>query len=97
MEWVSNASPQPLDPQGEPVPFDRLGVPQGRSGRVREVSLPPGFHHRTLQPVTSCSIDGAIAGPFILATVSNQPHNAQFCQLRYNYSLDISKRFDARL
>ena len=31
----------------------RLGGPQGRSGQVREISAPPGFDPRTVQPVTS--------------------------------------------
>jgi len=33
----------------------RLGGPQGRSGRVRKISPPPGFDARTVQPVTSRS------------------------------------------
>jgi len=31
----------------------RLGRPQGRSGRARKISLPPGFETRTVQPVAS--------------------------------------------
>jgi hypothetical protein len=30
-----------------------LGGPQGRFGRVRKTSLPPGFDPRTIQPVAS--------------------------------------------
>ena len=33
--------------------YRRLGGPQGRSGRVREISPPPGFDPRTIQPVAS--------------------------------------------
>jgi hypothetical protein len=33
--------------------YIRMGGPQGRSGRVREILLPPGFDHRTVQPVAS--------------------------------------------
>ena len=33
--------------------YRRLGRPQGRSGRVRKISPPPGFDPRTLQPVAS--------------------------------------------
>ena len=33
--------------------YRRLGVPQGRSGQVRKISLPPGFDPRTVQPVAS--------------------------------------------
>jgi len=35
----------------------RLGGPQGRSGQVREISPPPGFDHRTVQPVASRCTD----------------------------------------
>jgi hypothetical protein len=31
----------------------RLGGPQGRSGRMRKISPPPGFDLRTVQPVAS--------------------------------------------
>ena len=34
--------------------YRRLGGPQGRSGRVRKISPPPGFDPRTVQPVASC-------------------------------------------
>jgi len=33
--------------------YRRLGGPQGRSGQVRKISPPPGFDHRTIQPVAS--------------------------------------------
>ena len=33
--------------------YKRLGRPQGRPGRVRKISHPPGFNHRTVQPVAS--------------------------------------------
>ena len=33
--------------------YRRLGGPQGRSGQVRKISPPPGFDHRTVQPVAS--------------------------------------------
>ena len=41
--------------------YRRLGGPQGRSGRVRKISPPPGFHHRTVQHVASRYTDWAIA------------------------------------
>jgi hypothetical protein len=41
----------------------RLGGPQGQSGRVRKVSLSPGFDPRTVQPVASRYTDWAIAAP----------------------------------
>jgi hypothetical protein len=37
--------------------FRRLGWTQGRSGRVRKISAPPGFDRRTVQPVESRYID----------------------------------------
>jgi hypothetical protein len=40
--------------------YGRLGGPQGRSGRVRKISLPPGFDPRTVQPVPSSYTDWAI-------------------------------------
>jgi len=33
--------------------YMRLGAPQGRSGRIRKISPPPGFDRRTFQPVAS--------------------------------------------
>ena len=41
--------------------YRRLGGPQGRSGRVLKISLPPGFDPRTVQLVTSRYTDWAIA------------------------------------
>jgi hypothetical protein len=40
--------------------YRRLGGPQGRSGRVRKISPPPGFDPRTVQPVASRYIDYTI-------------------------------------
>jgi hypothetical protein len=40
--------------------YRKLGGPQGRSGRVRKISPPPGFDHRTVQPVASRYTDYAI-------------------------------------
>ena len=37
-----------------PVTILQLSGPQGRSGRVRKISTPPGFEHRVIQPVASC-------------------------------------------
>jgi len=39
--------------------FRRLDGPQGRSGRVRKISPPPGFDPRTVQPVASRYTDWA--------------------------------------
>jgi hypothetical protein len=40
--------------------YRRLSGPQGRYGRVRKISPPPGFDPRTLQPVASRYTDWAI-------------------------------------
>jgi len=40
--------------------YGRLGGPQGRSGQVRKISPPPGFHPRTVEPVASRYTDWAI-------------------------------------
>jgi hypothetical protein len=43
-------------------PFHRkLGGLQGRCGRVRKISPPPGFDHRIIQPVASRYTDYAIS------------------------------------
>jgi hypothetical protein len=42
----------------------RLGGPQGRCGRARKISPPPGFDPRTLQPVASRYTDWAIPAHF---------------------------------
>ena len=46
--------------------YRRLGGPQGRSGRVRKISPPPGFDPRTVQPVASRYTDWAIPVATIL-------------------------------
>ena len=40
--------------------YMKLGGPQGRSGRVRNISSPLGFDPRTIQPVASRYTDWAI-------------------------------------
>ena len=61
-ERVVKASPRPLYPREKtryPL-YRRLGRPQGRSGRVRKISPPPGFDPRTVQLVESRYNDYAI-------------------------------------
>ena len=41
----------------------RLGGPQGRCGRVRKISPPPGFDPRTVQPAASRYTDCALPVP----------------------------------
>jgi len=43
--------------------YRRLGGPQGRSGRVRKISHPPGLDPRTFQPVTSRYTDWVTPAP----------------------------------
>ena len=40
--------------------YRRLGGPQGQSGWVRKISLPPGLDPQTVQPVASRYTDCAI-------------------------------------
>ena len=56
MGLVVNATPRPLYPLHE-----RLGGPQGRSGRLRKISSTLGFDLRTVQPVASRHTVWAIA------------------------------------
>jgi hypothetical protein len=47
-------APVALPPKGSRYPlYRKLGGPQWRSGWVREISPPPGFDPRTVQPVAS--------------------------------------------
>jgi hypothetical protein len=60
--WVVNSTPRPLYPEKQtwyPL-YRRLSGPQGRSGRLRKISPPPGFDPRTVQPVVSRCTDYAI-------------------------------------
>jgi hypothetical protein len=40
--------------------YRRLGGPQGRSGRVRKISPPPGFVSRTIAPTGSLYTDNSV-------------------------------------
>jgi len=54
-------APAALPPEETQYPlYRRLGGPQGRYGRVRKISPPPGFDHRNVQPVASRYTDWAI-------------------------------------
>ena len=62
-------APAALPPGNIQYPlYRRLGGPQGRSGRVRKISPPPGFDPRTVQPIASRYTDWAIqaASVFII-------------------------------
>jgi hypothetical protein len=67
-----NATPRPpYHRERDLVPiYRRLGGPQGRSGRVRKISPPPGFDPRTIYSISSvgtgtrCGLEGpGIADP----------------------------------
>jgi hypothetical protein len=54
-------APAALPPGNTRYPlYRRLGGPQGRSGRVRKISSPPGFDPRNFHPVASRYTDSAI-------------------------------------
>ena len=54
-------APAALPPGKTRYPFHRrLGRPQGRSGRVRKTSPPPGIDPRTVQPIATRYTDWAI-------------------------------------
>ena len=57
--------------------YRRLDRSQGRSGRVRKISLPPGFDPRTVQPVASrytyCAIRAHSTTIWIVLYLNTQP------------------------
>jgi len=57
LEWGEGSASRPgrsIPPGKTRYPlYRRLGGPQGRSGQMRKISLPPGFDPRTVQPVAS--------------------------------------------
>ena len=63
-------APAALPPEKTRYPlYRRLGVPQGRYGRVRKISPSPGFDPRMVQPVASRYTDWAIAAPKVSSNV----------------------------
>ena len=61
MGWVAKATPRLFHPWENLVPIvQEAGWAQGRSGRVRKISPPPGFDPRIVQPVASRYTDWAI-------------------------------------
>jgi len=64
--WVVSVTPRPLFTPGKTryTLYRSLGGLQGRSGRVRKISPPPGFDPRTVQPVTRPYADWATGPAF---------------------------------
>ena len=61
-----NVTSRPLYSSERPgTQYRSLGGPQGRPGRVRKTSPPPGFDPRTVQPVASNYTDWAIPAHYI--------------------------------
>jgi hypothetical protein len=60
--------------------YRRLGGSQGRSGRVRKISPPPGFDLRTVQPVASRYTNWAIPAGFCQCHVSED----SVCMVRWH-------------
>jgi hypothetical protein len=56
----------PLEKTRYPL-YTRLGEPEGRSGRVRKISLSPVFDPRAVQPVVSRYTDCAIPAIFVIS------------------------------
>jgi hypothetical protein len=54
--------------------YRRLGGPQGRSGRVRKISLPPGIDPRIIQSVASRYTDWAIPAPWFQLVSTRNNH-----------------------
>jgi hypothetical protein len=71
-------APAALPPGDTRYPlYRRLGRPQGRSGRVRKISPPPGFDPRTVQPVASRYTDYAIPAHELLKLWKLQIYTAE--------------------
>jgi hypothetical protein len=66
--------------------YRRLGGPQGRSGRVRKICLPPGFDPRTLHPVANRYTDWAVPA-------HSHHNNMYYIPLKY-MAVWIGKNFE---
>ena len=56
-----------------------MGVTQGRYGRVRKISPPPGFDPLTAQPVESRYTDWANPAPVRMIGIQNEKFLSQNC------------------
>jgi hypothetical protein len=81
MEWVVNASSRPIYPPvitRYPL-YRRLNGRQGWSGRVRDISHPPGFDPRTVQLAASGYTSYAIPAYELYNTVSEEWNKRNIC------------------
>ena len=88
-------APAALPPGKTRYPLYRsLGRPQGRSGRVREISTSPGFDPRTVQPVASRYTDWAIPAHIIQVSPENPRimHCSNTQQLPFNIHNHVTTR-----
>jgi len=58
----------PLGKFWDPL-YRRLGGPQGQSGSVQKISLPPGFHPRIVQPIQRVAVPTELSQPTKYAIV----------------------------
>jgi hypothetical protein len=70
-EWTASRPGRNLPPGKTRYPLHRrLGGPQGRSGQVRKISLPPGFDPRTVQSVGSRYTDWATRPTYLAGNLT---------------------------
>jgi hypothetical protein len=77
--------------------YRRLGGPQGRSGRVRKISPPPGFDPQTVQPVASRCTDWATRLSTGSCRKSSVCFLLQFFIPHLRFIVSIGAIFDIRL
>ena len=66
--------------------YRRLGGPQGQSGQVRNISLPPGFNPQAVQPVANRYTD------YATRPTSTEGHNViSLMELYFNHSGNMTK------
>ena len=90
-------APAALPPRKTRYPlYRRLGGPQGRSGRGRKISPPPGFDPRIVQPIASRYTNYAIPAPIILTHTINKYKNLLPCNILFEkiWVLSISPHRD---
>jgi hypothetical protein len=84
--WVGGQrhAPAALPPGKTRHPlYTRLGRPQGRPRQVREISPPPGFDRRTVQPVPQSLYRLSYRAPFVNCTQVLFPSSKALCLIKY--------------